>query len=358
MAAVFTPQTTSFPASLYFGVDSSATNTALYAGGVVQYVVFEPDSAAVAAMGWTGQPSRLIVQCQGSGSGNLTAPVGTNEGQQMGEQIGFKLGYNYATAANGSAATPDANWPTYVVFPQFFATSPTGSEPSAGARANRGNFMVLEAVVKDMCSKYNIDRTRMYLSGFSGGAGTVLEYTYARSRWPQHFTLDFAAQIVMAGTVNGSGSAYRQDLPEMQQGENSTTQTVPRILAKMARTKLPTYWFNSQSDGATTVAIYGPTFTMLNQWEPSDYGIPVPAGFSTGNFYKNGQWSQRVEYTTAGGVAPDHPGVWNLALGNNAAGGAMDRAAPLFTWLFSKQFRAGRPSHYSRLARITGRGLL
>ena len=176
-------------------------------GGAVQYGLFTPSTAAIAAMGYTGLPYRLVVHMPPSGF-ELSAVGG--EGTQMSADVGGparKLGYG--SNANGSLAVPDANWPTLYALPQGMI----GWTGTGISRNNNALMLMVNAIVEDLAANVGIDRSRIYLTGASAGTTQQLGMLYARHRRPQHFPVDFAGAIACACTISGSG--FRQDLPEM-----------------------------------------------------------------------------------------------------------------------------------------------
>lgn len=332
-AASFVRLNTTVPASLYFGLDDSAAQVTLYTAGVMYYDLFVPSSAAITAMGWDNAPGyRLIVQLPGTGFGTLGGASGGAVGDHMFQQMADTTKLGFGAVNDGSAAVPDQNWPTLVVFPQFVETWTGDASLSASTRRNRASFPILEAVVAHVLANYTVDRDRMYLFGFSGGATYATQYAEARFRWPDHFKYDFAAIVSMAGGF--SGSSNRSILPECEQGESSTNQTNPRSAMTMTAMEVPIWYFNSDADDGAPPAVYGPTLAEIAKTTPLDYGVAIPAGTSPGTLQKGGQWLRYTQYTGGNGVAPEHQGVWDLALSNNTVSGPLSRTAPFFTWLW------------------------
>jgi hypothetical protein len=333
VAGSFIDETCTFQTDAAYGVYGSALQPAFYAGGLVHYKIFKPDPVAVAASEWSGRSLLpAIVQCQGSGAGNLTG-VSANEGEQMAQQSGVKLGYNY-----GGVSAPVSDWLSYGIYPQFLFSAPDGDEPNASNRLNRSNLMILEAVVLDAMSKHPIDPFGLVGHAFSGGTSTLMQYTYGRRRWPSRFKLDFACQILFASAIASDGSNYRNTFPWMEQNENSNNQTTQRIAMAMERNRILTFLYGSDNDTAVGAGNRTAEDALFARYTPFGTAVALPAGESPGNIRIGGSgWLRSIRYTGSSAPTPSHQGTWDLGLSGNVAGGPMVRTQELWQLAFAQR---------------------
>jgi hypothetical protein len=325
MAATFTNRLVTVNASLYYGTDSSAA-TGIYGatGGQVQYVLFTPNAAAVTSRFGANTPYRLIINWPGSGA---TFPATAVNSQMLATSTaGQKLGYS---------GSPDANWPTMIAFPQ----ASNGWTGSGVNRDNRSIHLIVQAIIDDLCANFSIDRSRIYAISESGGTSSSMENVLGRIRWPDHFGIDWAGIICVASQLSGSGSGFRGDLPEIEQSENSTNQTVPRIcqwfgLHNATKVQTAMWWINSTGDFDNTTS-----FNQIAQYANSggsDYGVDTGGTSQFNTMKKVGQWFRWTQYSGVG--APGHVASWDFAYGNGFTGGAMVVTDPLFAWLMAQQW--------------------
>lgn len=322
------------PPSSYFGIDGSVSQ-AYYTAGAVQYWVFEPSSAAIAAAGWSGLPYRVL-HCWGTLTSAITG-LGVDEGKQMTDDANIVAGkLGFGTARDGSLAVPNQLWPTLCVFHQ----KATAWTPAISGAANRADMHIAATVMADVATKYAIDTKHIYGCGVSGGGTQLLQAAIGQFVWPASFPLKYAA--VLTSGIGLSGSKWRQDMPEAIQGEDSTAVTVPRICGWLAAMKLPIWMNHSQNDAQSTPVIYHVLSVPLGNVLPYsvDVAIPVGGGAWSGLFRTAGPYIRYTEYTPAS-TGPSHQQTWDAAFGNNTIGGSMLQTDPLWVWLLGQGLSSG-----------------
>lgn len=335
-AADFFLRSTQVPANGWLGLNDSVSVPALYAGGAVQYWVYEPSTAALASIGiGPGQPMPVMINWS-TLSSSLIA-LGGQEGLQMtdgGKLIASKLGFG--SARDGSLKlTPgggNQTWPFLSIFPQM----PNSWTPAISGASTRGGWMIHDAIMRDVLATYNIDRTRIYGTGVSGNAARLGEYCMAKFKNPTKFLVRYAAIVACSGVFSGSG--WRQDFPDSIQSENSTNQTIPKLMRYVTR-EMDLYWLQSFSvnDDQAGPGVYNSTWDPSKQWAPPGVDpIPVGGGAYPGTLRKHGQYLLFHELT--GGTAPLHVDSWDTVFGNNTIAGALNHNDWLWQWMMTKRY--------------------
>lgn len=328
MAGTFLTRSTQVPASPEFMLDSSLA-TGIYAAGAMKYVVFVPGASAIASMGWTGLPYRVLVCFQGRGTGTYTTL--TDAGKQCSHQtnvVAQKLGYG--GNADGSLATPDANWPLLCVFPQFTTVWTGDASLGSTPLKDRAIVIITQAVMRDVFANYNCDMSRIYLTGISAGSFAGFHYLYGRLVEPTTYTIDFAAYIPCATWI---GPEILTTVPNMDPTEDYVNVTTPKVARALMKAGIPIWQFNSvNDDGGIGPASYNPVISSFISARPPS----VVAVGATSTERISPPYYHSTEYT--GGSAPNHNGTWNKAYGNGVLGGPMVVTDPLWKWMNDQQF--------------------
>ena len=126
-----------------------------------RYVIFRPDEVVV-----SGRLMPLVIMLDGRGGTPWTA-MKITQWNETAEREGFAVVYPEATRVDPAGPLH------FLTNPQMWNAGPGGSDTE---RPEVDDLAFLRAVVNDVIGRARIDRTRIYMTGFSNGAAMTYRY--------------------------------------------------------------------------------------------------------------------------------------------------------------------------------------
>jgi polyhydroxybutyrate depolymerase len=184
--------------------------------------------------------------------------------------------FNFDTRSSGKAIT---------VYPQ-------GDETASGARwtSNEANWMYIQSLMTDLESRYCVDTSKVFLTGFSMGGGFTMDTACQKTNmFRAYATVEgYGPGGVSAATKPACTNASAKAPLLIIQGSTDTTVTPAMGQASLA------FWTEKNGCSATTTTPMGAGFTSCMANQDCTSTFPV--------YYCTGTWQHTITSTAAGDV--------------------------------------------------------
>lgn len=184
--------------------------------------------------------------------------------------------FNFGTRSGGKVIT---------VYPQ-------GDDTSSGQRwtSNEANWTYIQTLMTDLESRYCIDTSKVFLTGFSMGGGFTMDTACQKSSMFRAFATveGYGPGGVNAATKPTCANASAKAAIMIIQGSTDTTVTPAMGQASLS------FWTGENGCSSTTTTPSGSGFSSCTAYEDCTSSLPV--------YYCTGTWVHTITTTAAGDV--------------------------------------------------------